>query len=700
MSNLRDICLQVRYEGNAQVLVERFFAPASRASVIHKARVATLTKEALLPIALALSETLASRAKSRVLIAFSPNTATAEADSPLPSNGELERELLQRLSEISSNARDNQGLPSDCLEVMVCALNAQGNVVDRPVSEASGFLTDESGASVAYAANWDPGLAAPGNEREMSVAWSWGDPQFKVKNELAEFDRLWNGDANDSRSFSPSDALKQRLVAILLALGAAPVFEESIDEGIKLFPHQEKAVKAWIERTFRGVFKMCTGAGKTISALAAVQALSERRAVASLPLPPIIVSVPTRVLADQWIKEIRRFGFQSVLSAYNAFDQWNHLLEPTLKAKNLEQPRFIVTTYRTFADKRFIEKLKRAGDSGVEAFWIADEMHNLASSRLRDAMLKCERLFRFRLGLSATPEIEGDLTATESLLGYFGNICASYELADGIRDGVLCQYRYFPIPAYLAPSLGKKYLSLLQEISDEAGGSTALINLYRETRDLLRTSGVQVARFRDLLNDLMQSVPELKHTLVYCPPGYGSYGGDVSDEIDQDEDERRLIEEVIEVLRSKNLSPASILGETPADQRSQILERFAVGRVRSLCAIGCLDEGVDVPAIQRAIVLYSVDREKQFIQRRGRILRQPRGSRGKIAEIYDIVILPQGADMPRSQAEALLNREMRRYREFASLAMNREQAGEAISKALSVATRSSLRPPLVEHAKN
>src|SRR5262249_32313778 len=138
-------------------------------------------------------------------------------------------------------------------------------------------------------------------------------------------------------------------------------------------------------------------------------------------------------------------------------------------------------------------------------------------------------------------------------------------------------------------------------------------------------------------------------------PGYGSYGGDVSDENDKNEDERRVIEEVIEVFRSKNLSPASILGETPAEQRAHILRRFADGRTRTLCAIGCLDEGIDVPAIQRAIVLYSVDREKQFVQRRGRILRQPRGTHGKIAEIFDIVILPQGSDMPRQQAETLLN---------------------------------------------
>jgi superfamily II DNA or RNA helicase len=232
------------------------------------------------------------------------------------------------------------------------------------------------------------------------------------------FDGLWKSSAGGSESFSANDSLKQKFLASLFALAEEPEFESPGQDSIQLFPHQEKAVQAWIERTYRGVFKMCTGAGKTISALAAAQALSEKRAAASLPRPPIIVSVPTRVLADQWIKEIRRFGFQSVLAAFNSVEQWNQLLEPTLRAKNPAQPRFIVTTYRTFADEKFTAKLQRVGELGIEAFWIADEMHNLASPRLRDAMRKCEKLFRFRLGLSATPEIEGDLTATESLLGY------------------------------------------------------------------------------------------------------------------------------------------------------------------------------------------------------------------------------------------------------------------------------------------
>ena len=116
------------------------------------------------------------------------------------------------------------------------------------------------------------------------------------------------------------------------------------------------------------------------------------------------------------------------------------------------------------------------------------------------------------------------------------------------------------------------------------------------------------------------------------------------------------------------------------------LEKFKSGELQILCAIGCLDEGVDIPSIERAIVLYSVDRLKQFVQRRGRILRIPRGVKDKIAEIYDILVLPHGSSLPAFQASELLSKEMRRYTEFARLALNRDEAKSAIDQALSIAT--------------
>ena len=682
MGNLRDICIQVQYKGNAKFLVEKFFEPVGVAAVCYRAFVNTSAEDALSPVAFAIFGKGGQPLKTQIIINLPPLSAASEqsrsaSEAEMP---DIQSELMRWLDEAAGqlDMDDSDGdVASESFGVKICGKDR----ASESKAITTGYFTDEHESSVGYDTNWGD---TP-SEHELLVAWSWGDPKSKVSQELLRFKEIWDS-PKSSRVVEAGDAFKKKLLRVLAALTKKSESESTDDGGIRLFPHQEKAVATWASNSYRGVFKMCTGAGKTISALAGVKVLGESRSLSSLPLPPIIITVPTKVLADQWIKEIKRFGYRYVLAAYNSINQWDDILGPMLEDNRLDQSRFIVTTYRTFADEQFIARLKEAGAAGFEALWIADEMHNLASTRLRAAMKQVGQLFKFRLGLSATPEIEGDLAATASLLDYFGPICACYELADGIKDGVLCKYKYYPIPAYLSPKIGKEYLLLLQDISDKPSGAPALVNLYRKTRDLLRTSGVQIARFSDLLNQLVEKHPNLQHTLVYCPPGYGAAAGEPSEEIDNDPDERRLIEDVIEILRDKRLSAASILGETVADQRREVLERFADGRLNTLCAIGCLDEGIDVPAIKRAIVLYSIDRQRQFVQRRGRILRQPRGTRDKVAEIFDIVILPQGTDMPPAQAEELLNREMRRYQEFAGLAENRLEAEEAIKTALSVAT--------------
>lgn len=699
MSQLKDICLQVCYEGTPVSFAHDFFEPVTAASCQLRVRLTVLTRESLLPVSLGLSRFLATGNNVRLLIVLPkpPVSAPAVSGAALASGFAPPPDLHSQLKSIATVLDDKtfNGLTTFAKQLEVnIAYPFQDNLSDAESPSATvGFFTDQSGESVSYHADWS---LIPENERKsvLAASWSWGDPQFRVRKGIEKFETLWK----DSSGTLASDDIKLTLLALLLHLEQHPTLPQSGRTSLQLFQHQQTAVEAWTNRGFRGVFKMCTGSGKTISALAGVRELSKQRVDASQKIPPVLISVPTRVLADQWLREIKRFGFRSVIGAYNAFEQWSQLLEPTLRSQSGDQPRFVVTTYRTLADERFIEKLKRIEASGIEALWIADEMHNLSSPRLRKVMKQVTGLFRFRLGLSATPEIEGDFAATEQLLDYFGDICASYELSDGIRDGVLCPYRYHPVPAYLAPELGEQYLTLLREIDTTRAGSAPQMNLYRETRELLRTSGVQVAAFRDLLQDLLRSSPDLRHTLIYCPPGYVSYGGEESDEIDTDIGQRRLIEDVIKVLRENGLSAASIVGETPAEERAQNLRRFADGRVNTLCAIGCLDEGVDVPSIQRAIVLYSIDREKQFIQRRGRILRQPKGVQGKVAEIYDIVVLPHGSMMPAAQAESLINKELRRYRQFASLALNLHDAEQVISTALSVATHNTRKSSQQEYA--
>lgn len=511
------------------------------------------------------------------------------------------------------------------------------------------------------------------------MRWSFGDPLRKVQNILSAVNHL-----EQMQQCAESSDWLATFHAILRSIEPAtsPYTEDFSGEeensvGITLYDHQKLAIQKWIEQDRQGILKMCTGSGKTITSLSCIPFTIPQTG-------PVLVTVPTRVLADQWIEQIKRMGYSRILRAYESSANWLGSLEPWMRANEQQTPRFVVTTYKTFSDDKFIQKMARLSDQGVKGTWIADEVHNLASPRLLQAMVKLETIFPQRIALSATPEIERNESATDRIARFFGGVCANYDLRDGIRDGVLCNYRYYPIPAYLDPKRGEEYLKTLEGIEDSDTKPMQLIELYRQSREIIRKSGVQLPSLEAILDSLAARGESLANTLVYCPPGFTN--AETSDEIDIFEDQSRILEDVVAVFRNRGVSVSSILGETPKSQRDQVIERFSKGTLSVLCAIGCLDEGIDIPSIRRAIVLYSIDREKQFIQRRGRILRVPRGI-SKVAEIYDVVILPHGTTMGAAQTEQLLTKELKRYRAFSDLALNAAEARETITKALETATQ-------------
>ncbi len=521
--------------------------------------------------------------------------------------------------------------------------------------------------------------------------WSYGDPMRSVQN-------LHKTIAAISRKpvvepFAQIEGALNELIELLPApkLPWEETFGESGEPERGLYPHQRAAVDAWFANGRHGIFKMCTGAGKTIAALAAVLESSEKAARAGEKPLPVIVTVPTRVLADQWCCEIERYGFSQPLKAYNAKQSWHPLLRAMLRSSNGTRPNFVVSTYCTFGDEAFASILKQLEREGHRGLWIADEMHNLASTRLLDQMDKLGGYFSERIGLSATPEIENEEAKTRRLFQFFEDgrqiTCGQYELADGIRDGVLCRYHYHPFPQYLEPENSRRFLEVLNALAQQEVAGRVDIDLYRQKREIIRTSGVQVDAFRRLVERLLTGGPKaLKHTLVYCPPGFGASSSDldaaVSDEGTDERDEDRLLTEVVRILAEHGVMAESILGITPPRERDRILREFRTGEIQVICAVACLDEGVDIPDIRRAIVLYSVNREKQFVQRRGRILRRNKADPAKVAEIHDVVILPQGSTLPPARADELLKRELRRYESFAVLAENRPEADRLLALAL------------------
>ena len=115
--------------------------------------------------------------------------------------------------------------------------------------------------------------------------------------------------------------------------------------------------------------------------------------------------------------------------------------------------------------------------------------------------------------------------------------------------------------------------------------------------------------------------------------------------------------------------------------RQQILERFAEGKIDGLVAIKCLDEGIDIPSCHTAYILASSRSDRQFIQRRGRILRKSDGK--DFATIHDLVItLPQGIEDESGYARNLLKAELNRVGDFAGMSKNRPEAYDMLKDVL------------------
>ncbi|NEN93979.1 MAG: helicase, partial [Okeania sp. SIO3H1] len=310
-----------------------------------------------------------------------------------------------------------------------------------------------------------------------------------------------------------------------------------------------------------------------------------------------------------------------------------------------------------------------------------DEAHHLGSPKLEKSLPKNIGL---RLALSATPERYFDDQGTTAILDYFGEVLQpELTLADAIRQGALARYLYYPVLVELTEAESRAYAKLTSKI-----GWALLLsekeNVEIEKEDLtallIQRSRLIAAAKNKLtaLKTLMANRLQTSHTLFYC--------GDSSVET-EDISNLRQMEAVVRILGYElGYRVNTYTAETPIKKREKLRQQFESGELQGLVAIRCLDEGVDIPAIKNAVILASSQNPRQFIQRRGRILR-PHPSKER-ATLFDMIVLPP--DMGRSTLEVernLLRKELKRFLEFADLADN---SGEARRKLLKIQKRYGL----------
>ncbi|MEH7158972.1 DEAD/DEAH box helicase family protein [Neobacillus drentensis] len=433
---------------------------------------------------------------------------------------------------------------------------------------------------------------------------------------------------------------------------------------IQLREYQQEAIRNWFRNNCQGLLEMATGTGKTITALSAASKLYE----VTKRLGVIIVC-PYIHLVDQWVKDIRLFNMSPIV-AYQSRKLWEESLYNEVSAfqSGLTNHFCLITTISTFTSDSMQNILKYLSNDVV---YIADEAHHLGAKRNRECLIPS---IPYRLALSATPNRWHDEEGTDELIEYFGNsIVFQYGLEKAIGE-FLTEYYYFPHIVYLDEDESEYYyevtkkiarMSFLKESIDE---NESLQSLLIERARIIGRARNKIVVLKELMMDRTDS----KYNIVYCG--------------DSKIDGEKQIDSVVKMLGyDLDMNVHTFTSREDKEKRQELLKMFEDGDLQVLVAIKCLDEGVDVPATQTAYILASSTNPREFIQRRGRVLRKHKNK--KYSYIHDFIVVPRPLDEIDNVETALFNternlikRELVRFIEFADLAINGPLAHEKLNQ--------------------
>lgn len=575
------------------------------------------------------------------------------------------------------------------IEIRIVVLN-EGGIAH----EKFGVFTDSYGDEVAF--NGSMNLTAAGLTRNIEsidciCSWHNNENKKRIEGYHHDFNNIWNGRNKDvtiveSDEFCNMIVTKypQENVDALIKEEAEVIAELKTEERNNLlkephfppkfpgaFPYQVDAYKAWCKNGKKGIFAMATGTGKTITSLNC--ALEEYMDDGFYRL---VILVPSLALVEQWADEATSFHFGNIIMVSSENALWRTKLMDVVgrieRGKDVNYT--IITTYQSFVGVDFQQILPRISSGAI---LIADEAHNIGSESVRNAFrnLKIDR----RIALSATPQRVYDEEGTKEIESFFNDTYPytySFSMRKAIKMERLMPYYYHPRIAYLEEDEMQKYTfytrQLLQLYNDKTGRFSdpeRAHTLLMQRKNILHKARNKMMVFNGILNSIGED--KLKYCFVYSAAGKRSSWQEADDENIDNE----IISQMLAITKETfpRIRCNTYTSKDSKVSRRQKLEAFAAGQLDILFAKNCLDEGVDVPRAEYGIFTSSTGNPRQFIQRRGRLIRRHKDKR--FAYIYDIVVSPNfwSPNYDRkcwNMEKNLVEGEMRRVANFASLASN------------------------------
>lgn len=712
---LRGLQLKGVYKSDLDNILEDFYFPALSVANRYDRAVGFFSASAISYAAQALSVFVKNGGQVRLILGAFSDKEDVEAISQGYREREISEkigaELLGLISDVSDELFQNR---FDTLAWLVAhgrldvkiALRESGMYHDK-----IGIIGDEAGDEVVFSGSANESthaLLPTFNYESINVFPGWRrELEDYTAPHIESFGRLWRNESPATAVIDIPTAVKEKLISVARGLSYTPDPEieaaiaarvrEKVRGGtstasskprgpktinglpFSMRPHQIEALEAWRAKgDFQGVFDLATGAGKTITAIHAIVKLSEK-----IDGLACVIAVPYQNLADQWVDILSAFNIYPV-RCYVSREQWHDKLRNVVHELVMGSRKFaaIVVVNRTLKSSEFQECLKQI--NGKRLLWIGDECHH-HTSRAYEGFLPDHA--RYRIGLSATPEHYLDEERNERLAEFYGETVFRHTLRQAIEDKVLTPYMYYPHLVVLTEPEAEEFVSLSEQIGrilarqKDAGaiGSNAQL-----TALLMRRARIvgSAANKLPVLERVLEGVTATPHTLFYCGDGMVETDEEDMESCDQSTGMgQRQVEAVSSFLHRKGWDVSRFTSRESRKDRESILENFRLGIIDAMVAIRCLDEGIDVPACGIAYILASSRDPRQFVQRRGRILRRSPGK--DMATIHDfIVILPEGQEDESGYAKRLIKSELQRVAEFSSLSRNRAEAYEVLAPTL------------------
>ncbi len=546
--------------------------------------------------------------------------------------------------------------------------------------EKFGVFTDENNDKVAFTGSLNfTATALVRNIETIECICSWKGIESKERIEKSEedFAEIWDGKANNVYVF-PAKQFCQEIVKtypdvndnelllqeneIISRFYRKPTMREemlssSITNRGPHFPdkypggarsYQKQAYEEWLKNDKKGIFAMATGTGKTLTSLNC--ALQEYK---SEGIYQLLILVPTITLVEQWVDEISLFNFKKIIKVFSENTLWRqeivNLLEKVRRDK--KNSFVIISTYQSFVNKDFQQILPFIP---AETIIIADEAHNIGSDSVRTIFRSLH--IKKRIALSATPSRIYDAEGTAELESFFNDkppYVFNFSMSKAINEGFLMKYCYYPkivylnnekeMPEYL--SITEQLMRLFDSSRGEFTDSQKAKRLLMLRKRILHKADDKMRVYKEIINEIGSD--NLKYCFVYVPEGSKIFDSDealiysyTDADVNIDNYEESIINKMLQITKATfpNTTCNTYTGKNNKIERKALLQGFENGQIDVLFAMKCLDEGVDVPRAEYGIFASSTGNPRQFIQRRGRLLRKHKDK--TFAYIYDMIVVP------------------------------------------------------------